>query len=215
MSATHLPNEDYLKSYYNDTFSHLYGVYNEAEEYDITFTDPDRFVRHLLGVIPVEDFAGQSQVRILDFGGGDGTLAYKLALALPADSSNITIVDYGENIVDTEEPGIKVEKLERLDSVTDPFNIVIASASLEHVPHVEPVIRKLVSLLKPGGYMYVRTPYIVPMKRIFSTIDIGYPAHIHDMGADYWNRFPEIYSPDMSIIKSQPSIVQITAGVNL
>ena len=80
--------------------------------------------------------------------------------------------------------------------------------------HAEPVIRKLLSLLKPRGYFYARTPYIVPLKRLVPSIDMGYPAHVHDMGMDFWNRLPQTFGADVELVRSSPSIVQVTFSVS-
>ncbi len=215
VSASHFPTQEYLADYYKDTFSQFYGLYNQAEEMDITFSSPERFVRHLGRVICFDNFSNYSSVKILDFGGGDGTLGLMLARKIREGIPiTLTIIDYGESKVDPKDNQIEVIKKNSLDSIEGGADLVIASASLEHVQHVESVIKKLVGLLNPGGFFYARTPYIMPMKKWVNSIDFGYPAHIHDMGADFWNKFPEIFDENLTILKSRPSIVQLTFKTN-
>lgn len=215
VSASHLPTPAFLADYYRNVFSDLYSPYNQGHEHDITFSDPGRFVRHLLRDLKLAVPAAGQRVRIIDFGGGDGTLSLMLAQQLAgAAGIDIVIVDYGSKVVVAPSERITVTKVATLDGVTQAADIVLASASIEHVGHAEPVIRKVLSLLKPGGWFYARTPYIVPLKRLVPSIDIGYPAHVHDMGMDFWNRLPQTFGADLELIRSRPSIVQVTFSVS-
>jgi len=208
-----MPTQEHLAEYYAETFAHFYGKYNVADQCDLTFSKPERLANHIAAVIPMARWE-KSPVHIIDFGGGDGTLGTLLARQLPQTISvKITVVDYGEKTVSIVDDRVELIKEENLDNVREQAHIIIASASLEHVPHAEPVIRKLLALLAPEGYLYARTPYIMPMKKLIPSIDFGYPAHIHDMGADFWNRLPDIFDNDFSIIKSRPSIVEVVFGV--
>lgn len=215
VSASHLPAPAFLADYYRNVFANLYSPYNQGHEHDITISDPRRFVRHLLRDLAVAAPAAGRRLRIIDFGGGDGTLSLMLARQLAVGSgADIVVVDFGTKVAASPTPDIAITKVATLDGVVDPADIVLASASIEHVGHAEPVIRKLLSLLKPGGWFYARTPYIVPLKRLVPSIDIGYPAHVHDMGLDFWNRLPDTFGVDLELIRSRPSIVQVTFSVS-
>jgi hypothetical protein len=42
------------------------------------------------------------------------------------------------------------------------------------------------------------------------TLDITYPAHVHDMGSGFWNRFIETFDLRARLLCSRPSIVETT-----
>jgi len=61
---------------------HYYASYYQGTAERHTLSEPDRFARHVLRFMPDAGRAGP--VRILDFGGGDGSLAIALARRLRA-----------------------------------------------------------------------------------------------------------------------------------
>jgi len=202
-SADRMPSEEALASYY--------GGYYEAYAPDehTTFHDTGRFAQHILKHVPSEAFAPTT--RLLDFGGGDGSVAVKLAELLVATGRSnfveIMLVDpTADKALSTK--NCELSYRSDLDNVEPGFQLVLASAVLEHIPRVNGVIHELFDLLVDGGAFYARTPYAAPLKRILPRFDLTFPAHVHDMGVDFWDRVPETLGLDARVVRSAPSIVE-------
>jgi len=203
-SASHMPKPDLLDSYYMQYYS------GRSDRY--TFNDSARFARHLLRFMP--DVALEGELRILDFGGGDGSLAIAVARGLQnrahaSISVTIDLVDYALPR-ETETSHILIKGHRELEDVEGGFDIILASAILEHLPDAHAAIRKLTRLANRRAYMYARTPFVLPMARRIPRLDITYPAHVHDMGSVFWNGFARTFGLDAHIISSRPSLVETT-----
>jgi 2-polyprenyl-3-methyl-5-hydroxy-6-metoxy-1,4-benzoquinol methylase len=202
-SASHMPKPELLDRYYARYYS------NAAEH--ITFNSPDRFARHLGALIKLQPV---SSFRILDFGGGDGSLAIALAESLQAHSTAtvsiaIDVVDY-QKPRKTGFPNVLISGHRDLGELDGPYDVLLASAIIEHIPDAHSTIRKLVGLAAPGAFMYARTPYIIPLAKLVPSLDITYPAHVHDMGSGFWNNFIETFALRARLLSSRPSLVETT-----
>jgi 2-polyprenyl-3-methyl-5-hydroxy-6-metoxy-1,4-benzoquinol methylase len=96
----------------------------------------------------------------------------------------ISVIDY-EKHREASTPNIAVNGHRDLDEVGGQYDVLLASAILEHIPDAHSTIRKLVGMAGHGAFMYARTPYVVPLTRLVPALDTTYPARIHDMG---WRR---------------------------
>ena len=189
---------------------------------NITFYGSKRFAKHLLKYY---SSSSQNEYRILDFGGGDGELAYAVARELYRSNrykqSEIMVVDYTSKLFNTHNRKVKMQHAFGLDELFaeeeqpyKKYDIIIASGVMEHIPEPGSDIVKLFELLAPGGIIYFRTPYIYPLRRDLSRIGIEYdslyPAHIWDLGGKWWDDLPQKvgYKGNISIINSRPSIVE-------
>lgn len=200
-SASHMPAQPVLDEYY--------GKYFRGDGPMITMPQIDGFVNRLLMNI---GFAPSiSRVRILDFGGGDGTLGLTLARRLLAEHPELnvsfTLVDY-QTPASGNSDRLNVTHRRTLSEVEGPFDLVLASAVLEHIPDLQPVIENLFELLAPGGWFYARTPYVAPLKRVLPRFDVTYPGHVHDLGAPFWNRIAATYGQPLRVVVSRPSLVE-------
>lgn len=203
-SASHMPRPELLDRYYAQYYKYNSGTY--------TFHNPQRFARHLLKSMRRVEEA--SSLRILDFGGGDGSLAVEMAQVLQNRATRpisitIEVIDYAS----PREPAttsVSIIGRRDLAEVQGPFNIILASAILEHIPDAHSAIRGLAALACSGAFMYARTPYILPIARLLPAIDITYPAHVHDMGATFWQRFIETFRLSARLMSSRPSLVETT-----
>ena len=112
-SASRMPTSEVLEQYY--------GGYYQRDDERITFHGADRFARHVLKAMP--DLP--TPVRILDFGGGDGSLALAIArrLARPAE---VLVVDY-ESPMPSADSRIQVMHSRELTETTEDWSPVIAS----------------------------------------------------------------------------------------
>jgi hypothetical protein len=206
-SASHMPKKELLDRYYAQYYATL-GDH-------VTFSDPDRFARHLCTVIKPQP-AGL--LRILDFGGGDASLAIALAQKFQSSAGSpipiaIDVVDY-EKPREASLPNVVVNGNRDLNEVRGQYDVILASAILEHIPDAQSTIRQLVGMAGRGAFMYARTPYVVPLARLVSTLDTTYPAHVHDMGPKFWSRFVETFNLNARLLLSRPSLVETTLRSN-
>jgi SAM-dependent methyltransferase len=209
VSASRLPTSEALDAYYSRYYS--------ANSANITCGDPQRFANHLLrycSLVPKGD-----HLTILDFGGGNGRISFLLGKALLRASASrqveVSLVDYCTDTVrsDGEVEMVRYDTLDAVDGKH--FDIVIASAILEHIPRPASEIRRLLESLRPGGVFYARTPFVVPMLSVLKAlgirIDFTFPGHIHDLGQGFWDGMLDRLGFDteaFQVLRSAPSVVE-------
>jgi 2-polyprenyl-3-methyl-5-hydroxy-6-metoxy-1,4-benzoquinol methylase len=202
-SASHMPKDDVLAKYYSQ--------YYADSQLKTTTSNTKYFARHVTG--SMLGFVRSNTIRILDYGGGDGSLSYAIAGELIGKSENcrvqVDLVDYEAPRVFGDNP-ISVRGHRDLDEVEGDYDLILASAVLEHVPQVNGVIRRLVASARPGAYFYARTPFMIPLARLIGKFDLTYPAHVHDMGSSFWNRFVQTFDLKAELIASRPSLIETT-----
>jgi 2-polyprenyl-3-methyl-5-hydroxy-6-metoxy-1,4-benzoquinol methylase len=214
-SASRLPTEETLRRYYGGYYQHL--------DTTVTCDNPRSFARHVMGY--VGPFLKEPSISILDFGGGGGDLSKAIAGLFLADGSSnaqIDLVDYNSSLRRTESAGITVEPHQSLAEVKGKqFNLVLASAVLEHIAFPRPTLIDLLSSMKPGGMFYARTPTMVPILRILQFFrlpyDFTFPAHIHDLGQAFWEQIPQSVEAEagaIRLISSRPSVVETSFSHN-
>ncbi len=208
-SASHMPTAEYLERYY--------GAYYrpEEDEQKVTFAEPERFARHILRATEQGGARFGEVVRILDYGGGDGTLALALAgrlLARRPEGSErrveILLLDFPAPRASADPRVQLVHRRPDPAEVTGEHELVLASGVLEHVPEVRPLLAALFAALAPGGFLYARTPYGLPFTRLFPQLDLTYPGHVHDMGHRFWGRVVETFGWPARCLASRPSLVE-------
>jgi SAM-dependent methyltransferase len=204
-SASFMPTEEYLRGYYA-------GYYTEKDR-KVTFPDISGFARHVFRSLPAADFG--ENVRILDFGGGDGSMASAIAEMFLARQPNrrieLLVVDFAEP-APVKDPRINLTHATAYHEHMGQFDLVIASAILEHIPDVHPVFRDLFGAIAPGGCFYARTPYVAPFARLLPNLDLTFPAHVHDMGSGMWNRVVSLFGLPGRYVATRPSVVESTFG---
>jgi hypothetical protein len=105
--------------------------------------------------------------------------------------------------------------VKKLPSGRATFNLVMASAVLEHIFFVEETFRKLFECVDIGGYFYVRAPYIQPIYKVGLAvgikIDALFPDHVHDFSKHFFdNSLATFNQTDFKIVSSQPSFIETT-----
>lgn len=199
-----MPSDAYL--------AHYYRGYYDGDSHR-THINTKRLSRRIC------QFAGsqsKEQVRILDFGGGDGGVAIELMTATGSQSSFIAVVDFNRTPHPSPPRGAVIEHFSTLEETTDlpPFDFVIASAVLEHVKPLRGILATLLQRLAPGGLFYARTPYTVPLHRTMSrfrvNFDTNFPAHIFDLGPRFWDTVIETLAlaDSHKLLASRPSLVE-------
>lgn len=202
-STSAMPSPVYLEDYYNK-------YYAEADtDANVTIRNVNRFARDILNrvTLPSEN----NVLQILDFGGGDGSVAIAISEIVIKENSarktNIVLIDYSEP-KQINNQNISISKRTSLDYLENTFDLVLASAILEHIPFVSSTIRGLAFSLRPGGYFYARTPYNLPLKRIYPGFDLMFPMHVHDMGIEFWNQIVDTFGLPGELVESRPAIVE-------
>ena len=204
-SLSRMPSDEYLDVYYDG----YYDSHRRPAAVDDAMWP--KLARHILKELRLDGTENHA-FRILDFGGGRGgvsmTIAKQLARKRPV---TVTIADlsFEQSHESRTEHGIDVEYVRRLSQVEGKFDLVIASAVLEHIPRVAPVLGDLLEKIRDsGGSFYARTPYGLPLRRLYPKYDLGFPQHVHDLGPSFWNRLMDRHGIRARLVVSQPSIVE-------
>lgn len=214
-SVSRMPTEEALDALYADFYR---GESHQEEDPHVTFGNLNRFGAHLARVYGAVSPGGT--VRILDFGGGDGSIAMNVAEKLRARGAGevlVQLVDYGEAGYPQPGDGIVFQQADTLAALgDDEYDLVIASGVMEHVPNPQEVLEALFARLAVGGRFYARTPHVVPYMRLVGKRGADwffpYPAHLHDMGARCWEHLVRRTGQehDVTLMKSRPAIVQVS-----
>jgi SAM-dependent methyltransferase len=202
--------------------AHYYGQYYDDAQYDrsgekVTIGDSLHMGRSLARWMQGRDSNGH--LIVLDFGGGDGTVAAVAVQELlnqgHIKSGQITVVDYNNMIVSSNDPRIVIVHAPTLAYLTArKFHVVMASAVIEHIPDGRATLDELLSLVAPGGAFYARTPQVASFVRLSRYIgirwDFTFPGHVHDLGQRFWEGLfsrPSM-AKDFGIVLSKPSLVE-------
>lgn len=202
------PTESCLQDFYEK-------YYQEGTKH--TTIDPARLASHILSLCkPVS--RGQA-FSILDFGGGDASVSIGIARQLTeqgiASQVTITLIDFFPS-ASSSDARILIQSLPSIAMIPQKsqFDLIIASAVLEHVKDPEEVLFSLLNLLGSEGRFYARTPHMYPIYKALwrAGINIGYPypAHLFDMGAWFWQNVMKTRNKnnEFRVIRNTPSIVE-------
>jgi SAM-dependent methyltransferase len=201
LSASQMPTREYLDRFYD-------AYYEPDTDQKIATDGPIRRARRIRSWATAA--TSQPFRTIVDFGGGDGTIAALTADLMgkdQLDETQVQVVDYvkGER---TKRGAVKIEYVRELKDAKDDCDLIIASSVLEHIPALGSLLRALVGKLRPGGVFYVGTPYARPFLRV--GVDLCYPAHVHDLGDKFWGHLPISLTLPLKLTHSRPSICETT-----
>jgi len=208
ISASRMPTQAALTNYY----AKYYDRYSSEL---ITFSHPERLAKRI--VKHTSFLSTIDTISILDFGGGDGTIAKLIAEQLisyrPETHVKIVVVDYGSHRCNVNNAQISIRHIEDLNQLEGFFDVIVASASLEHIPAFRQTFDRLLDHASERAIFYARTPYMTPIAQLFP-IDMTYPAHVHDIGAQTWQWLSSNAKQKISPLKSRPSIIETTLSTN-
>jgi SAM-dependent methyltransferase len=172
----------------------------------VTTGSAARIAAHIIRALPVGWADGRADLSVLDVGGGDGSIAVDLARRVGTPAA-VTVIDpSGEPV-----PGDNLVRVERrwpLEAAGGTYDLIVASAVIEHVPAAGPFVTALLARIRPGGFMYARTPFIAPFLRLIPGFDFTFPGHVHDLGPAFWARVPETFDPRLRTRHFRTSVVE-------
>jgi SAM-dependent methyltransferase len=196
-----MPTNAALEAYYDTYYDE--GAASDGDR--VTVDGVERFGAHIAALAG----DGRGTLRVLDFGGGDGSIAIDVARRMirgHVTNADVTIVDFHEPAPCP--PSVWARSVRELDDVSGAFDLIIASAILEHVPAAGATLAALVSRLAPGGTFYARTPWMAPLARLTGRIDLSFPGHVHDLGAPFWDAAVSRMPVALGVVASRPSIIE-------
>jgi SAM-dependent methyltransferase len=132
------------------------------------------------------------------------------------------LIDYDHGPPSPRAAGVHLERCDSVDSLSGrQFDLVLASAVLEHIPGARHELRRLLAALRPGGVLYARTPAVAPLLKWLQALhvscDFTFPAHVHDLGPSFWSRILshlELPATEYRIRRSGPSPVETSLRRN-
>jgi 2-polyprenyl-3-methyl-5-hydroxy-6-metoxy-1,4-benzoquinol methylase len=212
-SASRAATDSALAAYYGSYYSSSVS----SDKHRVTCGNPQRHARHILRYAR----SAAPTVSLLDFGGGDGSIGNAVAMLL-ARPTSIVVVDYNDQLATPGSPQITLSHVAALEDVQGAFDLVFASAVLEHLPEPAETTRHLLRALKPGGFFYARTPCVVPVMKVSNRLNLSYdftfPAHFHDLGQKFWDNLIATLDMDAHewrVVASRPSVVETSFSENV
>ncbi len=95
----------------------------------------------------------QPKMRMLDFGAGTGLLTRRLAPYV----GDITAVDTSAKMLEKLAESVPETACRQGDIITyecrSPFDLIVSSMTMHHIPDTEALLKKLHDLLAPGGFI--------------------------------------------------------------
>ena len=133
------------------------------------------------------------------------------------NSAHVVVVDYFDALYRKNDPLVTMERVFPLQNLKDgEFDVIIASAIIEHLPEPRNDINILFSKIVRGGYLYCRMPYAYPLfklsRKIGMHFDMLYPGHMWDFSPEWYYRIIQYIESNehIKIIVSRPSIAETT-----
>lgn len=197
--TSHVPTPELLRQYY----ANYYGT----REIKATVPSVRSFAHHIVKLLKrTKSCHSNSSYKLLDFGGGDGSLICEIARLMPG-MVDAVLVDYHEPRRH-DVSNLRLKSRDDITLVEGDFDLIIASASLEHTVDLRATLLALVARLKSDGVMYARTPWIAPFMRVWPWIDFTFPGHLWDLGGDFWAALPDQKWIGLDVIFSSPSPIE-------
>jgi 2-polyprenyl-3-methyl-5-hydroxy-6-metoxy-1,4-benzoquinol methylase len=167
------------------------------------------FAKHVTSFLNFDN----KNIRILDYGGSSGSISYSIALNLlsmqTVNTVDILVVD-----IDNDKKEVSTDSRVTINKVTSEifnggqFDFIIANQVLEHIPFPGSCIVDLIARLKINGFIFIGTPYLIPLyKFLFKfgiEINIGFPDHFHDFSKKFYESLTNTLNlKNLEIVTSQ------------
>lgn len=162
---------------------------------------------HVARCLPLDPDA---DLRVLDYGGGDGGLSRALRDALRArghrGAVHCTVVDFF--VDERSADDVRFLDVDAFAQEGGAYDVVLASAVLEHLTDLPGTARRLLRACRTGGLFYARTPWEWPLASRVPGYAIRWPRHLHDLGPRFWAGFLGRLGFQGRTLRSAPSVVE-------
>ena len=208
------PPVEYLKchsclAYFSDrvpTARYLERFYHHAL-YEGTISKSEALARRLAksilsGSVHTELADTCSELSVMDFGGGSGSLGLAIRHRLGRPDTRVTLVDLYEP-----REGLGINFLtpgELINSHDSSFDLIVLSAVIEHLAQPGAVIADLYKRVRSGGFIYFRAPSLFPLGKVRPNL-LRWPEHLSDLPPRFWYALPHLLKWKVEIVKSRPS----------
>jgi SAM-dependent methyltransferase len=133
---------DRLKSFYSDPVWLLNGMF--IEQHDVSMGHRQAITSAVAALSPE---------RVLDLGGGFGTLARLLASALPQAEISVCEPYPPRHGIESCRPFTNIRFIPELTSQS--VDVLVSTDVLEHVPDPLALLAAMVDAVRPGGHLYI------------------------------------------------------------
>jgi SAM-dependent methyltransferase len=140
--ANHNPDQDRLASFYSDPVWLLNGMF--IEQHAVSMGHRQAITEVVAALAPE---------RVLDFGGGFGTLARLLAAALPNAEVAICEPYPPRHGIESCKPFANIRFIPALTSQS--VDVLVSTDVLEHVPDPLSLLAAMVDAVRPGGHLLI------------------------------------------------------------
>ncbi len=136
------PDPDHLARFYSDSVWLLNGMF--IEQHDVSMGHRQAITTEVAALAPE---------RVLDFGGGFGTLARLLATALPNADVAICEPYPPRHGIESCKPFTNIRFIPELTSQS--VDVLVSTDVLEHVPDPLALLAAMVDAVRPGGHLLI------------------------------------------------------------
>jgi SAM-dependent methyltransferase len=136
------PNTERLASFYSDPIWLLNGMF--IEQHGVSIGHRQAITTAVAALAPK---------RVLDFGGGFGTLARLLATALPKTEISICEPYPPRHGIESCRPFANIRFVPELSPLST--DVLVSTDVLEHVPHPLRLLAAMVDAVRPGGHLLI------------------------------------------------------------
>ena len=174
-----------------DALSEIYDPENYSSQLTDSSVLSERLARRIVKYMMSYNRPTKKRLRILDFGGGNGKLSSRISDRLEKHGykADIVVLDIHDSTGDKGLEFVHADRLMDKDNeiLDGKFDLVLASAVLEHVLAPRRILDRLLDIVSDQGTFYARTPWEAPMRGLKSSYKLRWPRHLFDFGGQFWS----------------------------
>jgi 2-polyprenyl-6-hydroxyphenyl methylase/3-demethylubiquinone-9 3-methyltransferase len=136
------PDPQRLAAFYRDPIWLLNGIF--IEQHDLSMRQRHSIAKYIAALMPK---------RVIDFGGGFGTLARLLAQQCPASQIDVCEPFPPEHGVQSCQPFANISFVSTLDKQN--YDVLVSTDVLEHVLDPLALLVQMIESVKPGGHLII------------------------------------------------------------